>query len=79
MGLPDGNGFDLCKYIRRDKITPIIFLTAEDEEVSIVMGGLDIGGDDYITKPFRIKELISRIKAVLRRAATIPPKRNVII
>ncbi len=73
VGLPDGNGFDLCKYIRRDKITPIIFLTAEDEEVSIVMG-LDIGGDDYITKPFRIKELISRIKAVLRRAATIPQR-----
>ncbi len=66
IGLPDGNGFELCKYIRKDKKTPIIFLTAQDEEVNIVMG-LDIGGDDYITKPFRIKELISRIKAVLRR------------
>lgn len=64
--LPDGSGFELCKYIRKDKSTPIIFLTAQDEEVNIVMG-LDIGGDDYITKPFRIKELISRIKAVLRR------------
>lgn len=64
--LPDGSGFELCKYIRKDKSTPIIFLTAQDEEVNIVMG-LEIGGDDYITKPFRIKELISRIKAVLRR------------
>lgn len=68
--LPDGNGFELCKYIRKDKTTPIIFLTAQDEEVNIVMG-LDIGGDDYITKPFRIKELISRIKAVLRRTANV--------
>ncbi|MCR1899504.1 response regulator transcription factor [Irregularibacter muris] len=66
VGLPDGNGFDLCQYIRRDKTTPVIFLTAQDEEVNIVMG-LDMGGDDYITKPFRIKELVSRIKAVLRR------------
>lgn len=64
--LPDGNGYDLCKIIRKDKNTPIIFLTACDEEVNVVMG-LDIGGDDYITKPFRIRELISRINAVLRR------------
>lgn len=68
--LPDGSGFELCKYIRKDKLTPIIFLTAKDEEVNIVMG-LDIGGDDYITKPFRIRELISRIKAVLRRVPNI--------
>ncbi|MGJ0846380.1 response regulator transcription factor [Tissierella praeacuta] len=68
--LPDGNGFELCKHIRKDKATPIIFLTAKDEEVNVVMG-LDIGGDDYITKPFRIKELISRIKAVLRRASNV--------
>lgn len=64
--LPDGNGYDLCRYVRKDKKTPIIFLTALDEEVNIVMG-LDIGGDDYITKPFKIRELLSRIKAVLRR------------
>ena len=64
--LPDGNGYDLCKEIRNTQDTPIIFLTACDEEVNIVMG-LDIGGDDYITKPFRVRELISRIKAVLRR------------
>ena len=66
IGLPDGNGFDLCKFIRKRKTTPVIFLSAEDEEVNVVMG-LDIGGDDYITKPFRINELLSRIKAVLRR------------
>ena len=66
IGLPDGNGFELCKFIRKDKSTPVIFLSAQDEEVNIVMG-LDLGGDDYITKPFRINELLSRIKAVLRR------------
>lgn len=66
IGLPDGDGFELCKYIRQSRTTPIIFLSAEDEEVNIVMA-LDMGGDDYITKPFRINELLSRIKAVLRR------------
>lgn len=66
VGLPDGNGFELCEFIRQDKKTPVIFLSAEDEEVNIVMG-LDMGADDYITKPFRINELVSRIKAILRR------------
>ena len=70
IGLPDGNGFDLCKYIRKDKSTPVIFLTAQDEEVNIVIG-LEMGADDYITKPFRIKELMSRIKAVLRRMVNV--------
>ncbi|MCI9975904.1 response regulator transcription factor [Clostridioides difficile] len=64
--LPDGTGYELCQYTRKFSHIPIIFLTACDEEVNIVMG-LDMGGDDYITKPFRIRELISRIKAVLRR------------
>lgn len=64
--LPDGNGYELCKEIRETSEVPIIFLTACDEEVNIVMG-LDIGGDDYITKPFRVRELISRIKANVRR------------
>ncbi|MDB3084690.1 DNA-binding response regulator [Clostridioides difficile] len=64
--LPDGTGYELCQYTRKFSQIPIIFLTACDEEVNIVMG-LDMGGDDYITKPFRIRELISRIKAVLRR------------
>lgn len=66
IALPDGDGFELCKFIRKDRQTPVLFLSAKDEEVNIVMG-LDIGGDDYITKPFRINELLSRIKAILRR------------
>lgn len=64
--LPDGSGYDFCKEIRNHSEVPIIFLTACDEEVNVVLG-LDIGGDDYITKPVRIRELISRISAVLRR------------
>lgn len=66
INLTDGTGYDVCKFIRRTKDMAIIFLTALDNEGSIVLG-LDIGADDYITKPFRIRELLSRIKAVLRR------------
>lgn len=66
--LPDGNGFDFCREIAWSGQTPVIFLTACDEEVNVILG-LDLGGDDYITKPFRVRELISRIKAVLRRHA----------
>jgi len=64
--LPDGSGYELCGELRKKSNTPIIFLTASDEEANVVMG-LDMGGDDYISKPVRIGELISRIKAVLRR------------
>ncbi|GAA0123486.1 MULTISPECIES: response regulator transcription factor [Clostridium] len=64
--LPDGSGYELCKEVRKKSNMPIIFLTASDEEANVVMG-LDMGGDDYISKPVRIGELISRIKAVLRR------------
>ncbi len=67
LTLPDGSGFDICRKIRQSSAVPIIFLTASDEEVNIVMG-LDIGGDDYITKPFKLNELVSRIQALLRRA-----------
>jgi DNA-binding response OmpR family regulator len=66
LGLPDGSGYALCKEIRAAGDTPIIILSARDEEASIVLG-LDLGADDYITKPFRLRELISRMKAVLRR------------
>ncbi|ADL53839.1 response regulator transcription factor [Clostridium cellulovorans] len=66
LSLPDGSGYELCKMARAKSDMPIIFLTACDDEVNVVMG-LDMGADDYITKPFRIKELISRIKSVLRR------------
>ncbi|MBA4535615.1 response regulator transcription factor [Bacillus aquiflavi] len=69
ISLPDGSGYDVCKYIRAKSEMPIIFLTAFDDEVNVVLG-LEIGGDDYVTKPFRVKELVSRIKAVLRRSQT---------
>lgn len=66
--LPDGNGFTLCEKLRRSGCqVPIIFLTASDEETSIIRG-LDCGGDDYITKPFKLGELCSRIRALLRRS-----------
>lgn len=65
--LPDGNGFALCEYIRKtDGNTPILFLTACDDEIQIVRG-LDSGADDYVTKPFKLLELLSRIRALLRR------------
>ena len=67
--LPDGNGFMVCEEARASgDLTPIIFLTAADEETSIIRG-LDSGGDDYITKPFKLGELCSRIRALLRRSA----------
>ena len=66
--LPDGTGFDVCEKVRKEnQQIPIIFLTASDEEVSVIRG-LDSGGDDYITKPFMLGELCSRIRALLRRA-----------
>lgn len=67
--LPDGQGYELCKEVRNTSDVGIIFLTACDNEVNVVMG-LDIGGDDYITKPFRIRELLSRINAVIRRKSS---------
>ena len=65
--LPDGTGFEFCKRVRQVSKVPIIFLTASDEETSIIMG-LDMGGDDYITKPFKLGVLVSRVNALLRRA-----------
>ena len=67
VGLPDGSGYDLCKKIRKISKVPIMFLTAADEETDIIMG-LDIGGDDYITKPFKLAVFLSRINALLRRS-----------
>lgn len=66
VSLPDGTGFEICKRVRLTSQVPIIFLTASDEEINIIMG-LDIGGDDYITKPFKLGILMSRINALLRR------------
>lgn len=66
LNLPDGNGYGLCALVKKQHDIPVIFLTAYDDEVNVVMG-LDMGADDYITKPFRIRELVSRIKTVYRR------------
>ena len=68
VSLPDGSGFEFCKKVRQVSKVPIIFLTAADEEMDIIMG-LDIGGDDYITKPFNILEVKARIKAIMRRTS----------
>ena len=67
INLPDGNGYDVCRFIKANEDMPVIFLTAADAEVNVVMG-LEIGADDYICKPFRINELMARIKTVLRRS-----------
>ncbi|KEH99320.1 transcriptional regulator [Clostridium botulinum C/D str. BKT12695] len=67
VSLPDGCGYDLCKKIRTTSKVPIMFLTAADEETNIIMG-LDIGGDDYITKPFKLAVFLSRLNALLRRS-----------
>ena len=67
INLPDGSGYDLCRQIKRSEDVPVIFLTAVDAEVNVVMG-LELGADDYICKPFRINELMARIRSVLRRA-----------
>jgi two-component system catabolic regulation response regulator CreB len=66
IGLPDVNGLELCKEIRKDHDVPIIFLTARTEEIDRVVG-LEIGADDYVVKPFSPRELSARVKAVLRR------------
>lgn len=70
VSLPDGCGFEFCRMVRKESEVPIIFLTAFDEEMNIIMG-LDIGGDDYITKPFKLGVLISRVNALLRRTKHI--------
>lgn len=72
LTLPDGSGYDVCREIKKRGDLPVIFLTAYDDEVNVVMG-LDLGADDYISKPFRIKELLARIKSVLRRYSKDSP------
>ena len=68
IGLPDINGFELCKEIRKTSDIPILFLTARADEIDRVVG-LEIGGDDYMVKPFSPRELTARIKAILRRTS----------
>lgn len=67
VSLPDGSGFELCKKFRQSSRVPIMFLTAADEETDIIMG-LDIGADDYMTKPFKLAVFLSRVHALLRRS-----------
>ena len=68
LNLPDGSGYEFCKWVKERRDTPVIFLTVRDD-VQDITRGLDMGADDYITKPFSIPVLESRIRAVLRRAA----------
>ncbi|MBS5144120.1 MAG: response regulator transcription factor [Butyricicoccus pullicaecorum] len=75
VSLPDGSGFAFCKKVRQTSKVPIIFLTASDEEINIIMG-LDMGGDDYITKPFKLAVLMSRIHALLRRVQNFSGKQE---
>lgn len=76
LTLPDGSGYSLCPIIKRDRDTPIIILTAMSDEPSIV-AGFDLGADDYVAKPFRPMELVSRIKNVLRRSGKNPAVLNI--
>jgi two-component system catabolic regulation response regulator CreB len=73
VGLPDISGFELCKAIRAHSPVPIIFLTARDDEIDKIVG-LEIGADDYVTKPFSPRELVARIKTVLRRSSASLPE-----
>lgn len=66
LTLPDGSGYDVCRKIKEKGDFPVIILTVMEEEVNVVMG-LELGADDYITKPFRVRELLARMKSVLRR------------
>ena len=71
MGLPDIDGFEVCRLVRNFSEVPIIFLTSRGDEINRVVG-LEIGGDDYVVKPFSTRELTARIKAVLRRQSALP-------
>ena len=71
IGLPEMDGLELCKAIRRDSDLPILFLTARDDEVDRILG-LELGGDDYVTKPFSPRELVARVRAILKRVSAPP-------
>ncbi|NND20366.1 MAG: response regulator transcription factor [Silicimonas sp.] len=70
IGLPEMDGLELCKAIRRESNLPILFLTARDDEVDRILG-LELGGDDYVTKPFSPRELVARVRAILKRAGPV--------
>ncbi|WP_246209513.1 response regulator transcription factor [Pikeienuella piscinae] len=71
VGMPEADGLDVCREIRRTHRTPILFLSARDDEIDRILG-LEIGGDDYVGKPFSPRELVARVKAILKRAAPEP-------
>ena len=71
VGLPDGSGFDVCRELRGFSDVPVIFLTARNDEIDRVLG-LELGADDYVTKPFSPRELVARVRARLRRAGAVP-------
>jgi two-component system, OmpR family, response regulator len=77
LGLPDVDGFELCRHLRGSSDVPILILTARDEEPDRIIG-LELGADDYLTKPFSPRELVARVRAVLRRAEPGPPESRVI-
>lgn len=72
IGLPEMDGLEVCKALRRTSEVPILFLTARDDEIDRVLG-MEIGGDDYVTKPFSPRELVARIKAILKRTTQVAP------
>lgn len=76
VSLPDGSGFEFCRRVRETSNVPIMFLTAADEETDMIMG-LEIGGDDYITKPFKLAVFLSRIHALLRRSGSLPSRTEI--
>ena len=77
LGLPDLDGFELCRQLRSSGDVPILILSARDEEADRIIG-LELGADDYLTKPFSPRELVARVRAVLRRADPVPPESRVI-
>jgi two-component system, OmpR family, response regulator len=77
LGLPDFDGFELCRRLRDSADVPILILTARDEEADRIIG-LELGADDYVTKPFSPRELVARVRAVLRRAEPVPPDTQLI-
>lgn len=74
IGLPDGSGLQLCRQLQLNRMLPVIFLTGHDEETDVILG-LECGGDDYVTKPFKVGELVARVGAVLRRSRQAGPAR----
>jgi DNA-binding response OmpR family regulator len=77
VGLPGIDGFEVCRRVRAVSDVPVIMLTARDTEIDAIVG-LEIGADDYVTKPFSVRELVARVKAVLRRSEETPVSRTVI-